>query len=125
MVSYLINGSILEVRGEGEYGTGEITAVLIAAKNDPRRASPTFLLIDIRESETSPSTGDVRARLAVVQQQLGATMAPAVAFVARGAARDRLAHLYQARAEDEGSSFRIEVFTDPEAARAWLKEQGA
>ena len=125
MVSYVINGSILEVRGEGEYGTGEITAVLIAAKNDPRRATPTFLLIDIRESESSPSIGDVQARLAVVQQQLGATMAPAVAFVVRGIARDRLAQIYQARAEEDGTSFRIQVFTEPQAARAWLAAQGA
>ncbi len=125
MVSYEIRGSILEVKGEGEYGTGEITAVLIAAKNDPRRLTPTFLLIDIRESESSPSIGDVQARLAVVQQQLGATMAPAVAFVVRGVARDRLAQIYQARAEEDGTSFRIQVFTEPQAARAWLAAQGA
>jgi hypothetical protein len=125
MVSYDIHGSILEVKGEGEYGTGEITAVLIAAKNDPRRSTPTFLLIDIRESESSPSIGDVQARLAVVQQQLGATMAPVVAFVVRGAARDRLAQIYQARAEEDGNSFRIQVFTEPQAARAWLEAQGA
>ena len=124
MVSYVINGPILEVRGEGEYGTGEITAVLIAAKHDPRRTSPTLLLIDIRESGSSPTVADVQARLAVVQQQLGASLAPVVAFVVRGVARERLANLYQSRAEDAGS-FRIEVFTDPEAARAWLKEQGA
>jgi hypothetical protein len=37
MVSDEIHGSILEVRGEGAYGTGEITAVPIAPKNDPRR----------------------------------------------------------------------------------------
>lgn len=125
MVSYVINGSILEVRGEGEYGTGEITRVLIAARNDPRRPTPTYLLVDIRESESSPSIGDVQARLAVVQQQLGETMAPVVAFVARGVARERLADIYQARAREGESGFRIEVFPDPEAARAWLKEQGA
>ena len=125
MVSYVINGPILEVRGEGEYGTGEITAVLIAARNDPRRTTPTHLLIDIRESESNPSIGDVQARLAVVQQQLGASMAPAVAFVVTGVARDRLAQIYQRRAQDAGNTFRIEVFTDPEAARTWLKAQGA
>jgi hypothetical protein len=125
MVSYAINGSILEVRGEGEYGTGEITAVLIKARNDPRRTTPTYLLVDIRESESSPTVGDVQARLAVVQQQLGASMAPAVAFVARGVARERLAHTYQARAEDAGNGFRIEVFTEPASARAWLQTQGA
>jgi hypothetical protein len=125
MVSYVINGAILEITGEGEYGTGEITAVLIAAKNDPRRPSPTFLLVDIRESESNPSIGDVQARLAVVQQQLGASMAPTVAFVVRGVARDRLAQIYQARAQESGNMFRIEVFTDPETARAWLKAHGA
>ena len=125
MVSYVINGPILEIRGEGEYGTGEITAVLIAARNDPRRTTPTHLLIDIRESESNPSIGDVQARLAVVQQQLGASMAPAVAFVVTGVARDRLAQIYQRRAQDAGNTFRIEVFTDPEAARTWLKAQGA
>ena len=125
MVSYVINGAILEITGEGEYGTGEITAVLIAAKNDPRRPSPTFLLVDIRESESNPSIGDVQARLAVVQQQLGATLAPTVAFVVRGVARDRLAQIYQARAQESGNMFRIEVFTDPETARAWLKTHGA
>src|SRR5258708_11421667 len=121
MVSYVINGAILEVTGEGEYGTGEITAVLIAAKNDPRRPSPTFLLVDIRESQSNPSIGDVQARLAVVQQQLGATLAPTVAFVVRGMGRDRLAQIYQARSEDVCVGFRIEVVTDPQAARAWLK----
>ena len=125
MVSYVINGSILEVRGEGEYGTGEITRVLIAARNDPRRTTPTYLLIDIRESESSPTVGDVQARLAVVQQQLGETMAPAIAFVVRGVARERLANIYQARVGEGGGNFRIEVFTDPVAARVWLKEQGA
>jgi hypothetical protein len=125
MVSYVINGSILEVRGEGEYGTGEITRVLIAAKNDPRRATPTYLLVDIRESGSSPTVADIQARLAVVQQQLAETMAPAVAFVVRGTARERLANIYQARAREGASRFRIEVFPDPEAARAWLKEQGA
>ena len=125
MVSYVINGAILEITGEGEYGTGEITAVLIAAKNDPRRPSPTFLLVDIRESESNPSIGDVQTRLAVVQQQLGGTMAPTVAFVVRGLARDRLAQIYQARAQETGNIFRIEVFTDPETARAWLKTHGA
>jgi hypothetical protein len=125
MVSYVINVAILEITGEGEYGTGEITAVLIAAKNDPRRPSPTFLLVDIRESESNPSIGDVQARLAVVQQQLGASMAPTVAFVVRGVARDRLAQIYQARAQESGNLFRIEVFTDPETARAWLKTHGA
>ena len=125
MVSYVINGAILEITGEGEYGTGEITAVLIAAKNDPRRPSPTFLLVDIRESQSNPSIGDVQARLAVVQQQLGATMAPTVAFVVRGVARDRLAQIYQARAQEAGNLFNIEVFTDPETARAWLKTHGA
>ena len=124
-MSYVINGPILEIRGEGEYGTGEITAVLIAARNDPRRTTPTHLLIDIRESESNPSIGDVQARLAVVQQQLGASMAPAVAFVVTGVARDRLAQIYQRRAQDAGNTFRIEVFTDPEAARTWLKAQGA
>src|SRR3954467_569456 len=90
MVSYVINGSILEIRGEGEYGTGEITRVLIAAKHDPRRSSPTYLLVDIRESESSPSIADMQARVAVVQQQLGESMAPAIAFVARGGGRGRL-----------------------------------
>jgi hypothetical protein len=123
MVSYVINGPILEIRGEGEYGTGEITAVLIAAKRDPRRTTPTYLLVDIRESDSSPSIGDVQSRLAVVQQQLGATMAPAIAFVVRGVARDRLAQIYRARAEEAGNGFRIEVFTDPQAARAWLAAQ--
>ena len=125
MVSYAINGSILEVRGEGEYGTGEITAVLIAARNDRRRTTPTYLLVDIRESESSPTVGDIQARLAVVQQQLGETMAPAIAFVVRGVARERLANIYQERAEEAGEGFRIQVFTEPEAARAWLTEQGA
>jgi hypothetical protein len=125
MVSYTINGSVLEIRGEGEYGTGEITRVLIAAKNDPRRTTPTYLLVDIRESDSTPSPADVQARVAVVQQQLGATMAPAIAFVVRGLARDRIAQIYQTRAEDAGTGFRIEVFTDPDAARAWLKQQGA
>ena len=125
MVSYVINGSILEVRGEGQYGTCEITRVLIAARNDPRRTTPTHLLIDIRESASSPSIGDVQARLAVVQQQLGETMAPAIAFVVRGVARERLANIYQARAREGDGGFRIEVFADPDAARAWLKEQGA
>jgi hypothetical protein len=125
MVSYVINGPILEIRGEGEYGTGEITRVLIAAKNDPRRTTPTYLLVDIRESESSPSVADVQSRLAVVQQQLGETMAPAIAFVVRGVAREKLAQIYQKRAEDTGSAFRIEVFTDPEAARAWLMTQKA
>src|SRR5436190_14164077 len=118
MVSYVINGPILEIRGEGEYGTGEITRVLIAAKHDPRRTTPTYLLVDIRESESSPSVGDVQSRLAVLQQQLGETLAPAIAFVVRGIAREKLAQIYQKRAEDNGSAFRIEVFTDPEAARA-------
>ena len=125
MVSYTINGPILELRGEGEYGTGEITAVLIAAKNDPRRSTPTYLLVDIRESESTPSIGDVQARHAVVQQQLGASMAPAIAFVVRGVARDRLAQIYQARSEDAGNGLRIEVFTDPQEARVWLKAQKA
>jgi hypothetical protein len=125
MVSYVINGSILEIRGEGEYGTGEITAVLITARNDPRRPTPTYLLVDIRESDSSPSIGDAQARLAVLQLQLGATMAPAIAFVVRGLARDRLAHIYKARAAETDNGLRIEVFTDPEAARVWLKEQGA
>lgn len=125
MVSYLINGSILEIRGEGDYGTGEITAVLIAARNDRRRTTPTYLLVDIRESESSPTVGDIQARLAVVRQQLAETMAPAIAFVVRGVARERLANIYQARAGEVGQGFRIQVFTDPEAARAWLKTQGA
>src|SRR3954454_15674525 len=94
MVSYVINGSILEIRGEGEYGTGEITRVLIAAKHDPRRSTPTYLLIDIRESESSPSIADMQARLAVVQQQLGESMAPTIAFVVRGMGRERLPPLF-------------------------------
>jgi pyridoxal biosynthesis lyase PdxS len=125
MVSYVINGSILEIRGEGEYGTGEITRVLIAAKHDPRRSTPTYLLIDIRESESSPSIADMQARVAVVQQQLGESMAPAIAFVARGVGRERLANIYQARAREGGKGFRIEVFSDPETARTWLTGQGA
>jgi hypothetical protein len=125
MVSYVINGSILEIRGDGEYGTGEITRVLIAARNDPRRPTPTYLLVDIRESDSSPSVGDVQTRLAVVQQQLGESMAPAIAFVTRGMARERLANIYQARAREGAKGFRIEVFPDPDAARAWLKAQGA
>ena len=125
MVSYAINGPILEIRGEGEYGTGEITRVLIAAKNDPLRATPTYLLVDIRESESTPSPADVQARVAVVQQQLGDSMAPAIAFVVRGLGRDRLAQIYQTRVQDAGTGFRIETFTDPDAARTWLKQQGA
>lgn len=125
MVSYVINGPILEIRGEGEYGTGEITRVLIAAKNDPRRTTPTYLLVDIRESESSPTVADIQARLAVVQQQLAETMAPAIAFVVRGVAREKLAQIYQARAADVGNRFRIEVFTDPQAAREWLTAQKA
>ena len=50
---------------------------------------------------------------------------PAIAFVVRGTARARLANIYQARAREGDSGFQIEVFPDPEAARAWLKEQGA
>jgi hypothetical protein len=125
MVTYVINGPILEIRGEGEYGTGEITAVLIAAKNDPRRRTPTFLLVDIRESQTSPTVSDIEMRIAVLRQQLGDSMAPALAFVVRGVARDRIAHIYQARVEDAGSTTGIEVFTEPETARAWLQQQGA
>src|SRR6476659_1163819 len=121
MVSYVINGSILEIRGEGEYGTGEITRVLIAAKHDPRRSTPTCLLIDIRDSGSSPSIADVKARLAVFQQQLGESMAPAVAFVVRGVARERLANIYQAYARERGDGLQIEVFPDPETARTWLK----
>ena len=45
--------------------------------------------------------------------------------VVRGVARDRLAQIYQARAQESGNMFRIEVFTDPETARAWLKTHGA
>ena len=125
MVSYVINGSILEIRGEGDYGTGEITRVLIAAKHDRRRVTPTYLLVDIRESESNPSPADVQARVAVVQQQLGESIAPAIAFVVRGAPPERLASLSQKRAIDAGGNRRIEIFTDPDAARAWLKQQGA
>jgi hypothetical protein len=124
MVSYVINGSILELHGEGEYGTGEITALLIRAKNDSRRLSPTLLLIDIRDSTSNPSYGDIQARLAIVQQQLGPTMAPAVAFVVRGNAGERLAQIYQ-RAANETGGIRIEVFTDPQSARDWLQGRGS
>ena len=44
---------------------------------------------------------------------------------ASAASPGRIAHIYQARAEDVGRQIRIEVFTAPEAARAWLKGQGA
>jgi hypothetical protein len=124
MVSYVINGPILELKGEGAYGTGEITAVLIAARRDPRLPSPALLLIDIRESEINHTFADVRARLSIVQQQFGPTMAPFIAFVVTGAAREHLAQIYQTLAK-EISSIQIEIFADPQTARDWLKDRSA
>ena len=122
MLTYSISGPILELKGVGVYATEDVAAVLTAAKNDPHFPTPTRLLIDIRESEISHSFADVRARLTLIEEQLGRSMVPFVAFVVVGVARDRLAQIYQTRAK-ETSAFHIEVFTDPGEARAWLVSQ--
>jgi hypothetical protein len=121
MVSYTINGPILEITAEGSYTTEDVASVLIAAKADARLISPTLLLSDFRESHVTPSFADVNARLSLTQEHVAPTLA---ALVISGVARERLAHIYQTRAA-QTSGLQIEVFTDPQAARDWLLRNAA
>jgi hypothetical protein len=114
LVTYTINGPILEITLEGSYTTQEIADVVIAAKADPALPLPLFLLSDFRESLLTPSFTDMGARFRLIQD-----LAPTrVAMVVSGVARERLARIYQTRATDSG--LQIEVFSDLQAARDWL-----
>ena len=119
MITYRINGPLLEVTGVGVYTTEDVDAMYVAAKNDPALPIPTLLLVDIRESEMVHTFSDVRDRLRVLEKHLGLIMAPYIAFVVSGVARDRLAQLYKARAA-AAAEVQVEIFNDPEAAREWL-----
>src|SRR5258706_1963565 len=115
MITYAINGPILEVQGVGVYATEDVAAMYLAAKRDPLLPIPTLLLADIRESAMAHSFSDVRDRLLIIEKELGFIMAPFMAIVVSGVARDRLAQLYQSRAAETGG-FQIEIFTDLQAA---------
>ena len=115
MLTYRIDGPIVEVTGNGAYGTHDVQAVLAAAAADPGCPQSPLLLIDIRASEMAHTIADVGDRLKLMQRYL---KAPFVAFVAEGAARGRLAQIYSARGETMG--IHIEVFSGLQSARAWL-----
>ena len=119
MLIYTIDGPILEVTGVGAYVTRDVEAVLVAAAGDPQLPKPTLMLIDIPDSEMAHSFTDVTKRLSLIQQHMSA---PCVAFVASGVARDRLAQIYRTRGAELRTS--IEVFPDPQSARAWLVDGG-
>jgi hypothetical protein len=118
MVTYAIDGSILEIMAEGAYTTEDIASTFAEAKSDPRLpASPRLLLIDFHQSQASPSFMDLRSRWGLIQQ-----LEPRrVAFVVATVAQDRLGQLYRGHATEAGGAPPIEVFTDLEAAREWLK----
>jgi hypothetical protein len=115
MLTYRIDGPIVEVTGDGAYGTPEVEAVFGAAATDPRCPQPPLLLIDIRNSEMAHSIADVGDRLVLMRERM---RAPLIAFVVEGAARERLAQIYRARGETMG--IQVEVFPDVQTARAWL-----
>jgi hypothetical protein len=115
-VTFHINGPILEVTGHGAYTTEQIAAAVQAAKQHPGFRSPALLLIDIRDSQIHYSFEDVRAWLALLQEQLAPVR---IAFGVAGEAREHLARIYQSRAV-EMTSVPVEVFTDLDAARGWL-----
>ncbi len=123
MITYTINGPILEIKGIGVYSTQDVAAMYLAAKNDPLLPIPTLLLADIRESTMVHSFSDVRDRLLIIEKQLGLIMAPFMAIVVSGVARDRLAQLYQSRAAETGQ-VQIEIFTNLNVARDWLLSRG-
>ena len=112
-VTYAIRGPVVEVTGDGAYTTADVAAMLDAATRDPACPLPVLLLIDIRRSEITHMFRDVVARTALLQ-----AMAPRVAFVAAGEAREHLAQVYRTRADLTG--IRVEVFGDVDAAREWL-----
>jgi hypothetical protein len=116
-VDFRISGQIVETIGHGTYTTEQIAAVFQAVRHDPGFRPPALLLIDLRDSQVHHSFDDVRARLTLIEEQLGALR---VAFVVAGDARERLARIYQARAT-ETNRVPVEVFTDPDAAREWLE----
>jgi hypothetical protein len=118
MLTYIISGPILELKGDGPYTTDEVEGILVAAAADPQLPTSTLLLIDIRGSEMVHSFADVSERLSLIQQHI---RAPFVAFVVAGAARDRLAQIYRTRGEATGTH--IEVFQDAPSARAWLVDR--
>jgi hypothetical protein len=119
MLTYAIDGPILEVKGDIIDGTRDVEAVLVNASCDPRLPHPTLVLIDMRTSLVTHSFVEVTERLSLIRQH---TRAPFVALVVDGRGRHRLAHMYRTRGAALGS--RIEVFSDIKSAQAWLVECG-
>ena len=117
MLTYRIDGPIVEVTGDGKYVTPEVETVIDAAATDPDCPQSPLLLIDIRNSQMAHSMADMSEGFVLMPQRLKAQL---VAFVAEGPARDRLAQVYRARGETMG--IHIEVFPDVQSARAWLVE---
>ena len=117
-VTYAIQGPIVEVTGEGAYTTADIAETLATAHRDPAWPSPALFLVDIRQSQITHTFQDIAAKLSLLQ-----TVSPRVAFVVAGAAREYLAQIYRSRAEATGE-IQVEVFSDAETARAWLRDPG-
>jgi len=125
-VSYEINGSFSSSGARG-VRTRQITRVMIASET---RSPPDDADISPRrhpEMQSSPRSATLKARLAVVQQQRGETMAPGDCLrSARGMAREGSRKDTQGtRPGGSGRVLHRSVFGIRGGPRVWLKEQGA
>jgi hypothetical protein len=117
IVTYAIDGPIVEVTAQGAYTTEEIASTFAAVKADSRLPARPLLLIGFHESQADPSYADFRSRWTLIQD-----LEPRrIAFVVAAVAQERLAHLYQGHGAEIGGAPPIAVFVELQAAREWLK----
>ncbi len=113
------DGHLLSIVAEGPYTLAEVKAVIGAATADAPPDRDCCLLMDIRRSEASPSTGDLQD-FAKFLGNLPTHVAARSAWLVSEDLQFGLARMLSVYAEERGIT--IQVFRESDAARAWLRE---
>ena len=119
LLSYRIDGPILEITTEGATSADEYRTLLETALEDPNLPHKPFLLSDSALASGEASAKDV-AEMALVTLRLRDRFAPFKAVVATRSLIYGLARLYERRLDIDGAGVECRVFSTTSDAKAWL-----
>jgi hypothetical protein len=117
-VSYSIEEELLIIRVSGRYDILDIAKTFDTAVTSPQFEPGLSLLLDWRDSEEMPAGSELPSRWASLAS-VKSLVSPRVAFVATRPADIERGRMFAAFVGSQG--FALEVFTDLEEAKRWLR----
>ena len=120
MLAYHLEGDFVVLISAGSrVQASEVRGVLKAAAEDPRINGSGLLLVDTRQSTARPTLDEIRKNFSYFKV-LSGRIRPFAAIVVCPVNSHLVGKMYQLEARMR-AGLRVEIFTEPAKARAWLE----